>query len=134
MLCGQTIEVSQVVRIELFIVSLQDSLAMKRNLSIVAIVLVAVVLVMLTTLGMNPFGPSPVDAAMAKCVEQGWQKGDLAVLGVKTSGGILGSSGHVEFQSKNQNPAKTIRVELQKSLFSLNWKVVDYDEGGGEGQ
>lgn len=107
---------------------------MKRNLTVVAIVLVAVVIVMLNASGLTPFGPSLVDAAMAKCVEQGWQEEDLAVLRFQTSWGTGGSRGHIEFRSKNQNPASTIRVELRKPLFSLNWEVVNYDEGGEEEQ
>ena len=102
---------------------------MKRFGALIAVVLS---LLLLVVLAISLLTASPVDAAKDKCVEQGWQEQDLIVMGFKSSGGIFSRSGRVQFQTKNQGPPKTIRVELRKPVYSLRWQVVEYDESGGE--
>lgn len=69
-----------------------------------------------------------IDAALAKCQEQGWQNLDLGSARSKVSGGLLGKTATIEFGSRDKNQPKTIRVRLRKPVNFLGWLVVDYQE------
>lgn len=65
---------------------------------------------------------SPVAAATAKTVAEGWQEQDLGQLGIQTSYAFFGSTGQVEFYVKNSKPAKIIQVKLRRPIYSSKWQ------------
>ena len=77
---------------------------------------------------MNNLAPSPVTAAKAHSVEQGWSDNELSLLEFETSAKMSGSQGTVRLKGSKSNRQEIIRVELRKSLFATKWQVVDYDE------
>jgi hypothetical protein len=66
---------------------------------------------------------NPVAAATVKTVAEGWQEQDLGQLRVRTSYAFFGSTGQVEFYVRNSKPAKTIRVNLRRPMYSSKWQV-----------
>lgn len=70
----------------------------------------------------------PLGAAKARMVAEGWQEKDLAWPRFRTSGGLFGGTGQVEFQLPGSTPPKTIRVEMQRPMFSANWQVVAFED------
>ena len=77
---------------------------------------------------MNNLAPSPVTAAKAHTVAQGWADNELSLLGFETSARIAGSQGTVRLKGNKPNRQETIRVELRKALFATKWQVVEYNE------
>ncbi|MBI1916207.1 MAG: hypothetical protein HYS12_15955 [Planctomycetes bacterium] len=71
-----------------------------------------------------------VDAAKAKCAEQGWQNLDLACARSEVSGSLFGKTATIEFESRDKNQPKKIRVTLRKPVNFVGWQVVDYQEEG----
>ena len=41
---------------------------------------------------------------------------------------LFGKTAYYNFYAKDSSPPKAVRVELHKPMFSLNWKVVKYEE------
>jgi len=52
----------------------------------------------------------------------------LAILKYDISGMLFGKTAYYNFYAKDSSPPKAVRVELHKPMFSLNWKVVKYEE------
>lgn len=87
-----------------------------------------VALLLVIALVFDLAAPNPVDAAKARTVAEGWHEQDLAPPRFQTSGGLFGRTGQVEFQVKDSNPAKAIRVNLRRRMYSWNWQVTAYNE------
>jgi hypothetical protein len=71
-----------------------------------------------------------LEAAYARCGEEGLSRQDLLFVEKSCSDGRFGfgGSGHVDFQVKNADPPKTLRVELRKRANLLGWRAVGCEE------
>ena len=101
---------------------------MNRSKQIVTAVLVAFGALIVIAFVMNNLAPSPVSAAKAHCVQQGWADHELSLSGFETSAKISGSNGTVRFNATSQDQKMMIRIKLRKALFATKWHIVGYDE------
>ncbi len=69
--------------------------------------------------------PLGVDAARAKCREQGKVDADLSLVRSEVSDGPLGGEAKVVFSEKGRG---TIRVTLTRPSYSAGWRATDYAE------
>ena len=72
--------------------------------------------------------PSSVEVAKNYCSKRGVQAENLELLGFRSSSGLFGTRGTVEFQVKGVNPAKKVVVELRQPMYFLPWQVVEFRE------
>tara|TARA_R110002072_G_scaffold13481_1_gene56648 strand:+ start:78796 stop:79140 length:345 start_codon:yes stop_codon:yes gene_type:complete len=101
---------------------------MKKLKLILSAVLFVFGVLITCTFVINNLAPSPVTAAKAHSVEQGWTDNELSLLGFETSAKVSGSEGTVRLKGNKPDRQETIRVELRKPLFATTWQVVKYDE------
>jgi hypothetical protein len=73
-----------------------------------------------------------VDAASAECQKQGWRDADLVMARSNISGGLLGKTVLVEFESKDRNQPKHLRVTRRKPLHLVGWRTVDYQDSADQ--
>ena len=113
---------------------LQQSADMKTRRIILAGCGICLGILLLIGLTFDLLSPGPVPVAKEKSVAEGWEEQKLSLLSFQTSGGLFGSTGHVEFQVQGSNPPKTIRVEMQRPMYSPNWQVVGFKESPAKGE
>ena len=101
---------------------------MNKAKRIVTAVLIAFGALLAAAFVMNNLAPSPVSAARAHCLEQGWEEHELSLSGFETSARISGSNGTVRFTGTREDQMMSVRIDLQKRLFGTAWRIVGYDE------
>src|SRR6266536_6053291 len=99
-----------------------------RRISIILAVCLGLLLLINLIAGIASPDQWAFDAALAKCEEKGWQNLDLVIAQSKVSGGLFGKTAVVEFESRDKNQPKKIRVTLRKPVNFVGWQVVDYQE------
>jgi hypothetical protein len=102
---------------------------MKRLLIVLAVCLGLLLLINLVV-GVLSSDQWAFDTALAKCREHGWRDQDLVSASSKVSGGPFGRTATIEFQLRDKDQPKTIRVLLRKPVNFFAWQVVDYQEQG----
>jgi hypothetical protein len=73
--------------------------------------------------------PNPVDIARDQCVQRGWAKDQLELLGWRTdSWSGINVNGYVEFETTGPRLPRLIRVAIHRPHSFTGWQVVDYQE------
>jgi uncharacterized membrane protein YphA (DoxX/SURF4 family) len=79
--------------------------------------------------------PGPEEAALAKAVQEGWDRSKLRVrLWRKTRGDWgVNMEGYVELETTQDDPPKVIRVLVQRPHGFVGWRAVQVVRGDGQG-
>ena len=69
-----------------------------------------------------------IEAATARCRDEGWQTPQLQLKSIIISGGPLSKTAVVTFVSRDRIPSKTIEVSLNKTIELLPWEIAGFRE------
>jgi hypothetical protein len=76
-------------------------------------------------------GSDPVDAARARCVQQGWEPEDLQLVRWTMTGwSSINREGQVEFAVDGAYPPRILRVAVRRSHSFVAWEATGYEEPG----
>jgi hypothetical protein len=69
-----------------------------------------------------------VEAATARCRDEGWRTSQLQLKSIIISGGPLSETAVVTFVSRDRISSKTIEVTLSKTIELLPWEIAGFRE------
>jgi hypothetical protein len=73
--------------------------------------------------------PPPLDAARARCLEEGWRPQDLKILGWKETQWFgFHRQGSVDYRARGQRGTKVIHVGLHSPHGFVDWRAAEYSE------